>query len=203
MPERQGADTAVIYQATICNPKLYEPYMAIARINIPQGWNTAIGVYGKLEVCTTSSCDKIMCSNWKNKRFDGDHNCSFPYNATIGDLFIRATTGPAPNIDWTVALEFLTKNEYFKNHVSKPNKRYIDVPEPKARNKAPPIKVLAQIIPTGIHETVTTLNTLMFNLSFCPDSQTTQRYLLILIYWVASIYSLRLQTLTNGQQSPD
>ena len=94
----------------------------------------------------------------------------------------RATTGPAPNIDWTVALEFLTKNEYFKNHVSKPNKRYIDVPEPKARNKAPPIKVLAQIIPTGIHETVTTLNTLMFNLSFCPDSQTTQRYLLILIY---------------------
>lgn len=102
-----------------------------------------------------------------------------PYNATIGNVFIRATAGPAPNIDWTVALEFLDKKEYFKNHVNKPNRRYIDVPEPKAQNKISPsdVKVLTQIIPTGIRETVSTLNSLQFNLSFCPDSQTTQRYL--------------------------
>lgn len=177
-PERQSADKAVMYVATMCNPKLYDSYMAISRINIPSGWKPDIGYFGKLEVCSTSSCDTILCSNYPDGIFDGSHYCSFLYNVTIGNVYIRATSGPAPNIDWTVALQFVSKKEFDKNSGEQPRRRLFDVPEPKARNKISPndIKVLTQLIPTGVRESVTTLNKLQFIMSFCPNSQTTERY---------------------------
>lgn len=37
-PERPNPDTAVMYVATLCSPKIYQGYMSIARVNLPSGW---------------------------------------------------------------------------------------------------------------------------------------------------------------------
>ena len=130
----------------------------------------------KLEVCSTAACDNVLCTNFPGGIFNGQHNCTFTYNSTTGNIYIRATSGSAPNIDWTVALEFLRANELAKKTVEE--LKYIDVPMPKARNRISlqQVKVLAQIIPPGIPESVPTLDRLDFNMAFCPDSLTTQRY---------------------------
>ena len=174
-PERPNPDTAVMYVATVCSPKTYQGFMSIARINIPSGWKPFIGVMAMLEVCSTAACDNVLCTNYPGGVFNGQHNCTFTYNSTVGNVYIRATSGSAPNIDWTVALEFLRANKFVKKNVQE--SRYIDVPMPKARNKISPngVKVLAQIIPPGTQDSVPTLDRRDFNMAFCPDNLTTQR----------------------------
>lgn len=175
MPERPNAEEVIMYVANICNTILYPGYI-IVRVNLPSGWSPAIGYLAKLEVCSTLACDATLCSNYIKGVFNGQHDCSFAYDTIFKEIFVRVTAGPAPNIDWTVALEFISKSQYFATRME--DAMYYDVPEPIGRNDISPndVKVLSQIVPPGTHHTVTTLNRIDFSMSFCPDNQTTQRY---------------------------
>ena len=172
-PESPKPSTVVMYVADICNTKVYAGYMTIVRVNMPNGWNPFIGLLAKLEVCTSSACDHIICTNFVNGVFNGQHNCSFAYNTTYDHIYVRVTSGDAPNIAWTVSIEHQTKQEYVKNKEFE----YREVREPVARNEISPdsIKTLTQIIPPGARHSVTTLNRIDFSLIFCPDTETTPR----------------------------
>lgn len=178
-PERPTPLQAFIYQANVCNTTIYQGNMVIARVNIPSGWNPNIGRVAKLQVCTTSDCSTCLCTNYPGGKFNGQHNCSFTYNKSLTPVYIVVTAGNAPNIDWTVALEFLPKSQY----VEKDNEELLfyemlEFPEPIAINKVSDtdVKTLQQIVPPGNNHNVSTMQRRDFRFAFCPDAATTPRY---------------------------
>lgn len=174
-PESPKPSTVVMYVADICNTKVYAGYMTIVRVNMPNGWNPFIGLLAKLEVCTSSACDHIICTNFVNGVFNGQHNCSFAYNTTYDHIYVRVTSGDAPNIAWTIGLEFTTrKGKVLRNKLTK---KYVYLREPKARNQISPndTKPLAQFVHLLDPQVVGTMNRRDFSFSLCPDSWTTQR----------------------------
>lgn len=50
VPDRPAPDSAVIYAATICDGKLYDGNLTVARVNLPNGWKPTIGAFAKIEV---------------------------------------------------------------------------------------------------------------------------------------------------------
>ena len=97
-------------------------------------------------------------------------------------VYISATAGNAPYIAWTIAMEFLPKDQYVEipNTWNKYNEWYYEMfehPEPIAINEVTDTdaKILQQIVPPGSAHSVTTLNRQDFKMAFCPDGQTTQR----------------------------
>lgn len=94
----------------------------------------------------------------------------------MGDIYLRVTAGPSPNIDWTVAVEFVDKKTW------KPPKRpamtglLADFPEPMAKNGVRDnIVVLMQIVKTATEQTVKTMAFKQFFFRFCPDRGTGNR----------------------------
>ena len=168
-----------LYQGNVCNTTIYSNMMVITRVNIPSGWNPNIGVTANLKVCTSSDCSKVLCTNYPQRRFNGQHNCSFLYNTTLSSVYISVTAGNAPFIAWTVAMEFVPKSQY----VETPNKdalyyEMFEIPAPKSINQVTEadVQVLQQIVPAGTKHSLQTLNRQDFKLAFCPDAGTTPRY---------------------------
>ena len=48
--ERPKADQSFMYQATICDPELYDGNLAVVHVNLPNGWKPEIGAVAKIEV---------------------------------------------------------------------------------------------------------------------------------------------------------
>lgn len=94
----------------------------------------------------------------------------------MADIFLRVTAGPSPNIDWTVAVEFLDKKAWV------PPKRPAligdikDYPEPIAKNGVRAnVITLMQIVKTATAQTVKTLSYKEYFFRFCPDRGTGNR----------------------------
>ena len=99
----------------------------------------------------------------------------------MGDIFVRATAGPSPNIDWTVAVEFVNPKSWIPPApVRSYNPRFFNFrnwEEPIARNGLKYIQVvpLTQIVKTSNQETVKTRMVEEFFFQFCPDRGTGDR----------------------------
>ena len=97
------------------------------------------------------------------------------------DLFFRITAGPSPNIDWTVALEFVSPKMWKPlASSSKSIARYIreEIGEPMAKNgiaNGGNVIPLTQIVKTGTVQSVETLSLKEFYFHFCPDRGTGSR----------------------------
>lgn len=98
---------------------------------------------------------------------------------------MRVTAGPSPNIDWTVAVEFLnTKKPLLERP---PLRNALDFPEPIAKNGVRAnVQVLMQIVKTAAEQTVVTLGHDEFLFRFCPDRQTGNRYVNIVVHFIHS-----------------
>ena len=93
-------------------------------------------------------------------------------------VYISVIAGNAPYISWTVAMEFLPKDQYTKKEKSDSwYHEMFEFPEPIAINQVneSSVKTLQQIVPPGSKHSVTTLNRQDFKLAFCPDAATTPR----------------------------
>ncbi|KAK3749448.1 hypothetical protein QZH41_003488 [Actinostola sp. cb2023] len=175
LPDHPSPDSAVLYGATVCDGKLYNGELLVARVNLPHGWNPILGYIAKLEVCESTDCAKIYCSNYVGGKFDGNHYCNFTYNASMGDIYMRVTAGKSPNIDWTVAVEFVDK----KTWIPPPSllRDIHEYPEPVAKNGVrADMVVLMQIVKTATEQTVKTLSYKEYFFRFCPDRGTGNRY---------------------------
>lgn len=139
-----------------------------------------------VKVCSDEECTKIYCSNWASGKFSGNHYCNFTYNSTMGDIYLRVTAGPSPNIDWTVAVEFLETKALLLERP--PLRNALDFPEPIAKNGVRAnVQVLMQIVKTASEKTVVTLGSVEFLFRFCPDRETGNRYVgKYLVYLVKS-----------------
>ncbi len=135
-----------------------------------------------------------MCTNYPGGKFNGQHNCTFPYNTSLTSVYISVTAGNAPYIAWTVAMEFLPKDQYVENPIE--NFWYykiFEIPEPIPINEVTEadVKILQQIVPSGTKHSLTTLNRQDFKLAFCPDAGTTQRLVIhIFIHFVLSFLGI-------------
>lgn len=101
----------------------------------------------------------------------------------MSSLYISVTAGNAPYIAWTVAMEFLPKDQYVeKRNRNQLYYKIFEFPEPIAINSVTDadVKVLQQVVPPGSAHSVTTSNKQDFRLAFCPDSGTTPRWVFIL-----------------------
>lgn len=95
----------------------------------------------------------------------------------MGDVFLRVTAGNSPNIDWTVAVEFVDKKTW------KPPKPVQmigftpnDFPEPMAKKGVREnIVILMQIVKTASEQAVKTQSVKEFFFRFCPDRGTGNR----------------------------
>ncbi|EDO39255.1 predicted protein [Nematostella vectensis] len=176
-PERADPDQVFLYSATVCDGKLYHQNNTVVRVNMPYGWNPDIGTLAKLEVCDSADCGKVYCSNYNNGKFTGNHYCNYTYNATMGDIVVRVTAGPGPNIDWTVAVEFVPVKDWVPPPPVAPKKMLEFFPEPQGSGGRPlAATVLMQIVKTSTEQTVTTLARKEFFFRFCPDSETGSRF---------------------------
>ncbi|KAK3749488.1 hypothetical protein QZH41_013459 [Actinostola sp. cb2023] len=126
-------------------------------------------------VCGSSDCaNQIYCSNWPHDRFNGNHYCHFTYDdASMNNLYMRATSGPALNIDWTVKIEFFDRKSWtppprqFKRSIH-------ESPEAEIAVRSDITTLMQTVTPTA--QTATTLNLKGFYFRFCPDQQTGKRY---------------------------
>lgn len=123
------------------------------------------------------NCDKIFCTNWPDHHFSGYHYCTFIYNAdSMGNLFLRVTAGPSPNMDWTVGVDFFRKEDWVPPPPVVPSSR-MKCKEPSAGSgqQYPRVKVLMQIVRTVFEQKVQTRQQNAYLLRFCPDRTTTDK----------------------------
>jgi len=94
-------------------------------------------------------------------------NFTFPYKASWGDLYIVVTSGNAPNLVYTLNLEFvdLQMKGFQKPHVITQHE-VVFVP----KDPTVDFVFLDQIINTGQQFSVLTSKNLVFNFSFCPTA---------------------------------
>ena len=122
-------------------------------------------------------CSEVYCTNWPYHQFSGNHYCNFTYNAkTMGNIFVRATAGPSPNIDWTVGVELFHKEDWIPPPPVIPTSG-LSFPEPTGRGGQQNtfVKVLMQIVRAAFEQKVQTLQRNAYVLRFCPDKQTTDK----------------------------
>ena len=105
----------------------------------------------------------------------------------MGDIIVRATAGPAPNIDWTVAVEFVNQKTWVppapvRRSLVPRYYKYEDWPEPEATGglKYGQIITLTQIVKTANEQKVPTLSKQEYFLQFCPDRGTGDRWVTFL-----------------------
>lgn len=176
--ERPKADQSFMYQATICDPELYDGNLTLVHVNIPHGWNPVIGSVAKIEACVTEKCTAVHCTNWPNGKFNGNHYCNFTYNASsMTDLLFRITAGRSSSIDWTVGVDFLSAKEWYPPPPVHRGEA-MGIPEPMGLggNGTDDIIFLGQIVKSSSPQTVLTLGIKEFSFHFCPDKQTGDRY---------------------------
>eukprot|EP00794_Sanderia_malayensis_P014778 gene14778-16312_t len=177
------ADESRTYGVTICKPEQYNNYSVTAHVNMPAGWRPIIGIMAQIDLCLDFECKKIIATNFPNKKFDGNHFVNSTFLASFKTLFVRTTAGRSNYIDWTVAVEF--KKPGLKDPMLE-KMREVDMeqvvgiksPVPKSARSNSEVELLAQVVKTPSVETVSTLDFVEYLLYFCPDRQTTQRYLI-------------------------
>lgn len=93
----------------------------------------------------------------------------------MGDIFLRVTAGPSPNIDWTVAVEFFDKKTWVPPKQLPMPGNIHEYPEPKAVTVNDNVVLLMQVVKTATEQKVVTLQYQEYYFRFCPDRGTGNR----------------------------
>ena len=129
------------------------------------------------QACVTEKCEAVHCTNWPNGKFNGNHSCTFIYNASsMTDLLFRITAGRSSYIAWTVGVDFVSPKEWYPPPPVHRGEA-MGIPEPMGLggNATDDVIVLDQIVKSSSAQKVFTLDKKEFFFHFCPDKQTGDR----------------------------
>jgi hypothetical protein len=99
-------------------------------------------------------------------------NFTFTYKASYGDLYLVVTSGNAPNLVYTLDMEFEKLQSSRNREMVEDTRRLISQRKIKATTTIDWIW-MDQIISTAKQYSVLTASTMTFNMSYCPSSSPT------------------------------